>query len=185
MAVVRALDLDDVVTTSGGACHSDRVHRGFGAGVGEAHLFEAEPAAQLLGEGNGDLGCCREVGTAARGAFDGFDDLGVRVADDHATEPIVVIDSLLTIDIPHLASRAVVYVDGVRIAGLEARCHAERKRAHRPFVERARFRSRVDQLIGLFGRDLSSALGNVVVHGSLVPVVRLGQCLIITCLISV
>ena len=65
VAVVRALDLDDVVAAGRGARDADRAHRRFGARVREAHLLELEAPAQLLGEQHRVLGRRREVRAGA------------------------------------------------------------------------------------------------------------------------
>ena len=59
--VIRAFDLHDVVAAGRRARDTDRAHRRFGAGVGEANLFEPEPAAELLGEQDRIFGRRREV----------------------------------------------------------------------------------------------------------------------------
>src|SRR5262249_61176579 len=94
MTVIRAFDLDDVVPAGRGAGDADRTHRGLGAGVREADLFEAETPAQLLREQNTFLGGRREVGATRDRDSDRLDDLRVRVADDHRTEPAVGVDVL-------------------------------------------------------------------------------------------
>ena len=121
MAVVRAFDLHDVVATGRGTRDADRAHRRLGAGVREAHLLEAEAPAQLLGEQHRVLGRRREVGTGRAARVDRLDDLRMRVADDHAAEPVVGVDVLVAVDVPDLRPLPLAQVDRVRVTGLERR----------------------------------------------------------------
>ena len=65
MTVVAALDLDDQVPAGDRAHEVDRVHGGFGAGVGEAPSCQAEPAGEFFGDHDGVRGGLGEMGALA------------------------------------------------------------------------------------------------------------------------
>ena len=145
VAVVRALDLHDVVATGRRARDADRAHRRLGARVREAHLLELEAPAQLFGEEHHVLGRCREVRARLRRARDRFDDLRVRMADDHATEAAVRVDVLVAVDVPDLRAVAFAEVDRIRVAGLERRTDTLRQAVQRALVERLRLLRAVEE----------------------------------------
>ena len=84
VAVVRALDLDDVLAPGGRTGDADRAHRRLGARVAEAHRLRAGSARHSSSaKRTVGLGGRGEVRAGARGALDGLGDLRVGVADDH------------------------------------------------------------------------------------------------------
>ncbi len=94
VAVIRPLDLADDVAAGRGARHPDRVHRRFGARVGEADHLEVEAAADLLAIFHRFLGGHREVGAPAGRLVAGLHDARMGVPDDHGTEAAVKVDIL-------------------------------------------------------------------------------------------
>ncbi len=135
MPVIRALDLADHVPPRRCPRHADRVHRGFGARVGEPQHLEIEPPADFLAEGDRRLGGDREVGAAARRLVDGLDDPRVRVAHHHGAEPAVEIEVLAAVLVPDVAALPVGHVDRVRLHLLERRHDAEGQGPGRPLVQ--------------------------------------------------
>ena len=103
VAVVRALDLHDVVAAGRGARDPDRAHRRLGAGVREPHLSRGRSAgtAPRRTAPSSSVGAAKCV-PVRRGALDRLDDLRVRVADDHRAEAAVDVDVLVAVDVPDL-----------------------------------------------------------------------------------
>ncbi len=78
----------------------DRVHRRLRAGVDEAPARQAEPARELLGDGDAVLGGRGEVGSELDALADGARDRGVGVALHHRAEAVVEVDELVPVDVP-------------------------------------------------------------------------------------
>jgi hypothetical protein len=124
VAVVGALDLDDVGAAGHRPHQVDGGHRRFGAGVGEAPQRQAEAAGQLGGDRD-DVG--RRLGEvrAVRDALaDGAHDRRVGVAGQHRAEAAVEVDVLGAIDVPHPAAGAALEEDRARRGVLPRRGHA-------------------------------------------------------------
>ena len=131
VAVVRALDLDDLRPAGRGAHQVDRVHRRFGAGVAEPPARQPEPAGQLLGDDDRVGDRLREVRPQRDALGDRPHDDGVRVPDEHDAEAGVQVHVLGAVGVEHPRALAVGHPDGLRWCGLPARRHAADERAAR------------------------------------------------------
>ena len=120
VAVVAALDLDDQVPAGDRAHQVDGVHGGFGAGVGEAPLRQAEPFCQLGGHRDGVRGGLGEVG--AVGGLLGYclRDRRVGVAGQRGAVAAVQVDVLVAVDVPDLRAEAPAQPDRLRRGDLPA-----------------------------------------------------------------
>ena len=89
VAVVVAGELDDHVAAGEAAGQPDRAHRGFGAGVDEAHFLDARHGLDdQLGELVFGCGRCAEAGAAVDRLLQRGDDGRMGVAQDQrAPEP--------------------------------------------------------------------------------------------------
>ena len=134
VAVVGALDLQHQVAAGGGAREVDGVHRGLGAGVGEAPLRQAEAAHELLGDDDRALGGRGEVRAAPGALAHRGHDGRVGVAHAHHAEAVVEVDVLVAVDVPHVRALAVGEVDRPRVGGLEGARHATRHDGQRALV---------------------------------------------------
>ena len=119
MAVVGGLNLDQPVAAGEAASDAHGVERGLGPRVGEPPLGLVETALQLVCNHDHVLDRLREVGAALDLGLHGGDDLGMGVADDHDTKPVVEIDVLVAVDVPHPAAFSAVDKDGLRRRVLE------------------------------------------------------------------
>ena len=144
---------------------SNRVHRGFGAGVAEAHLLALEPLAEHLGELDGRGGRSREVGSGSCGARDGLGHLRMRMADEHAAEAVVEIDVLVVVDVEDPAALSLADVEGVRVADLERRTDSERQVVQRALVQPLRSGGAVEKQAAFACGDLTGAHGDRVDGG--------------------
>ena len=71
MAVVAALELDDLVASGVAACQSDRAHRGLGTGTDHAHqLHRRHQLADPVRHHGLDLGGCPEAQAVVGGRLD-------------------------------------------------------------------------------------------------------------------
>src|SRR5690242_11886414 len=120
VAVVAALDLDDQVPAGDRAHQVDGVHGGFGTGVGEAPLRQAEPFCQLGGHRDGVRGGLGEVG--AVGGLLGYclRDRRVGVAGQRGAVAAVQVDVLVAVDVPDLRAEAPAQPDRLRGGDLPA-----------------------------------------------------------------
>ena len=100
--VVAALDLDDHVAAGDRAHQVHRVHRGFGAGVGEAPQRQLEAAGQLGGDPDRVVGGLGEVRPAPHPVGHRGDDRRVGVPGDRDAVPAVHVDVLGAVDVVDL-----------------------------------------------------------------------------------
>ena len=119
VAVVARLDLEDSLAPREPARDANRVQRRLGAGVGEAPLRLLEAARQLARHDHGVLDGLSEMRAPVYLLGDRVGDLRVSVADDHDAEPVVEVDVLVPIDVPHAAASAVVREHRLRRGVLE------------------------------------------------------------------
>ena len=93
VAVIAALELDDDLAPGGGAGQANGRHGRLSAGADEAHLFDGRIAGDDA-FGQVGLGCrgSAEAGGVARGAFNGFDNRGKGVAQNHRPPGAEVVD---------------------------------------------------------------------------------------------
>jgi hypothetical protein len=89
---------------------------------------------------------------------DGLRDDRMGVALDHRTEPVVEVDHLGAVDVPHVRANAALEVDRPRIAELVGRGDATRQRDLGALVHATRCRRVRIQLLRLAGGQLGDAL---------------------------
>ena len=121
VAVIGALDLDDLVAPGVGPHQPDRLERRLGAGVGEAPQRQLEPIGQVLADHIQILRRLREVGAAGRLLLQRLDDLGVCVPDDHGAVAQMEVDVLVAVDVPEAVTPSAIGEDRVRRRVLPAR----------------------------------------------------------------
>ena len=127
VAVVAALDLDDPVPTGGPLGDADGVHRRLGARVGEAPHRQPVAVGQQLGDLGVELAGVTYSVPSSSWACDGGPHGRVHVTGEQGTEPHVVVDVVVAVDVDHVGAGRVAHDDRVRVVGLEARRHAERQ----------------------------------------------------------
>jgi hypothetical protein len=114
VAVVAALDLDEVGTVGDRPHQVDGGHRRLGARVGEAPQRDAEAAGQLGGHRD-DVGRrLGEVGAPHDAFGDSANDRRVAVSGQHRAEAAVEVDVLGAVDVPHPRPDAPLEEDGAR-----------------------------------------------------------------------
>jgi hypothetical protein len=119
MAVVGSLDLDDPVAPGEATREAHRVQRRFRSAVGEAPLRLLETLRELLRHLDDVWPGLREVCTEPRPLRDRLDDQRVRVPDHHDAEPVVEVDVLIAVDVPHAAALPALDEDRLRRRVLE------------------------------------------------------------------
>ena len=122
VAVVAAVELDDLAAAGEAAGHAQRAHRGLGARRHEAHLLHRGHALHhALGQLHlGRAG--RAVGGAAeRRLAHGLDDLGVGVAQDHGPPGAHVVDVALAVGVHDPRALGAAMKSGVPPTALKAR----------------------------------------------------------------
>ena len=100
------------------------VHGGFGPGVGESPLRQAETAGKLAGIPDSVLRRLREMGTAAYPVADRGDDRRVRMAGDGRAVTAVHVDVLGAVDVVHLRPGAVTHPHCLWLGDLPVRGRA-------------------------------------------------------------
>ena len=132
VAVVAALDLDDLVPARRPLGDADGVHRRLGAGVGEAPHRQPVAVAEQLGDLGVELARRDEQRAVVELRLHGVAHGRVHVAGEQGAEAHVVVDVLVAVDVDHPRAGGVADDDRVRVVGLEARRHAEREHLARP-----------------------------------------------------
>ena len=132
VAVVTALDLDDLVPARRPLGDADGVHRRLRAGVGEAPHRQAVAVTEQLGDLGVELARRDEQRAVVELRLHGVADRRVHVAGEQGAEAHVVVDVLVAVDVDHPRAGGVADDDRMRVVGLEARGHAERKHLARP-----------------------------------------------------
>ena len=97
------------------------VHRGLGAGVGEAPQRQVEAPRQLARDPDRVLGRLGEMRAAPYPVADRGDDRRVGVAGDGRAVAAVHVDVLGAVDVVHLRAGAVAHPDGLRLGDLPVR----------------------------------------------------------------
>src|SRR5215470_16651781 len=123
MAVVTALDLDDQVAPGDRSHQVDSVHRRLCAGVREPPLRQAEPAGQLLGDGQRVAGRLGEVRAAGDLVLDRGHDCRVCVPGHGRAVAAVHVDVFIAVDVIDLRACAVAEPDRLRARDLPVRGH--------------------------------------------------------------
>ena len=105
--VVGPFDLHDQRTTGDCPHQVDRVHGGFGTGVGEPPQRQAETGCERLCDHDGVVGRLSEVGAEGYPALHRLDQCRVGVTDHVDAIATVQIDVLRSVDVPHAPSKPV------------------------------------------------------------------------------
>src|SRR5918992_3457964 len=129
MTVVRAFDLQQDVLARGRPSKSHRIHRRLGPRIGEANLFDSEPSLDLLGKHDAALRRRGKVRPRCRRSLDCGAHCWVRVAHEHRTEAVVVVDVGGPIDVRYSTPPSFPQIDRVGISDLKGGGDAE---GHRP-----------------------------------------------------
>src|SRR5437667_10682463 len=102
MAVITALELDDLVAPGEAARRTNRGHAGFGAGVAQADLLHARHrGAEQFGHRHLKWIRNAKAGAVLRHLLDCLDDFRVRVAEDRRAPGAGEDEVFVAIDIPH------------------------------------------------------------------------------------
>ena len=136
VAVVAALELDDLGAPGEATRHPQGVHGGLGPGVAEAHGIDPEAALQLLRQGDSVLGREGEAGAIRHPALQGLGQDRMGVAGGKHPEGHVEVDVLVAIGIPDARAAAIGHEERIRLVGLERAGYAERHRLQRSRVQR-------------------------------------------------
>jgi hypothetical protein len=106
IAVIVALELDELLAPGVGAGDAQRVHVGLGAGVGEAHLVHAGHAREAFGQ----LDLDRRGGGEKHAVLDRFGDaavdLRVRVPQNDRAEAEAIVDEAVVVGVPDIRAGA-------------------------------------------------------------------------------
>ena len=122
--VIAALDLDDHVPSGKRSGQVNRIHSGFGAGVGEPPQRQLEATRQLAGDPDRVLGRLREMRSAPYPVADRGDDRRMSVPGDGGAVAAVHVDVLGPVDVVHLRAEAMAHPDGLRLGDLPVRRRA-------------------------------------------------------------
>src|SRR6185369_3910706 len=126
-SVIRALELDNLVTARGCPRESDGVHRRFRTAGSEAHHLDREAGANFFREFPFHVMRHAEHGSGGQPSRDGLHDRGMAMTRHQRTEAQVVIDVLVTVKIAELAPAAFLYEDRVWIVGAVVARNTERQ----------------------------------------------------------
>src|SRR5690606_16730785 len=136
VAVVAALELDDLVAAGVAACQANRTHGRFGAGADHAHhVHRRHQLAHLLGHLYLDGGRCTKAQAVGNGVLYGSNDVGIAVTENQWAPGADVVDIAVVVFVKQV--RALAAVKKYRLAADTA------KSAHRR-IDAAR-----DVLLGL------------------------------------
>ena len=136
VAVVAALDLDELVPPGDAAGDPDGVHRRLGAGVGEAPHGEAVALGQQLGDVGVGLAGGDEERAVVELLLDGGPHLRVAVPGEQRAEAHVEVDVVVAVDVLEPRRLGPLGHDRVGVVGLEGRGHAEGEAAPGPLRRR-------------------------------------------------
>ena len=133
MAVVAAVELDDLVAAGVAARQAQRAHAGFGAGADQAHHVHAgHEGADLLGQHHFTFGGCAKAEAFEHGGLHGLDHFGVAVAQDHGAPAADVVSELLIVLVPEIGALGALHKARRAAHGGESahgRVHAARDHA--------------------------------------------------------
>ncbi len=131
VAVIAALELDDLLAAGVATGHADGVHRRLGARVAEAHEVGAEASLDLLGQRDPVLdreGVARAVRDTV---LKGLGEDRVRVAGGEHAEGHVEVDVLVAVRVADARAARIGHEQRVGIVGLERGRDAEGHRLAR------------------------------------------------------
>ena len=121
MAVITAIELDDLVTFGKTARQANGGHAGFRAGVAQAHLLHARHrGTDEFRHRHLERIRNAKTGAVLRGLLNRLDDSRVRMAEDRGPPRADVINVLVAIHIPH--TRALRLVDEERLPAYGPKC---------------------------------------------------------------
>ena len=126
VAVVAALELDDLLAAGVAAGDADRVHRRFGARVAEAHEIGVEALLDLLRQRDAVLDRERVAGPVRDPVLERLREERVRVAGGEHAEGHVEVDVLVAVGIGDPAAARIGHEQRVGVVGLEGAGDAER-----------------------------------------------------------
>ena len=126
VAVVAALELDDLLAAGVAARDADGVHRRLGARVAEAHEIGAEALLDLLGQRDAVLDRERVAGAVRDAVLERLGQDRVRVAGGEDAEGHVEVDVLVAVRIADARAARIGHEQRVRVVGLERARDAER-----------------------------------------------------------
>ena len=129
VAVVAALELEDLLATGEAAGHPDRVHGRLGARVAEADEVDAEALLDLLGQRDAVLDREGVAGAIGHAALQRLGHQRVRMAGGQHAEGHVEVDVLVAVRVPDPRAARIGHEQRVRVVGLERAGHAQRHRA--------------------------------------------------------
>ena len=135
VAVVAALELEDLLAAGEAARDTERVHRRLGARVREAHEVGPEAPLDLLGEQDAVLDRERVAGAVRDPIREHLGQDRVRVARGQHAERHVEVDVLVAVGVDDARAARVGHEQRVRLVGLEGAGDAERQRPLRALVE--------------------------------------------------
>ena len=105
VAVVTALEFDELAAAGGTAGEPDRTHRGLGARTDQPdHLQRRHPTDDLLGQFNFTFGRCAKRKPVQRRLLHGFQHRRVAVAQDHRAPGADVVDVALVVCVPEIGA---------------------------------------------------------------------------------
>ncbi len=119
VAVVAALELDDLLAAGVSAGDADGVHGRLGAGVAEPHEIGAEASLDLLGQDDAVLDGEGVAGAVGDTALKRFRELRMRVAGGEDAEGHVEVDVLVPVRVADAAAARIGHEQRVRLVGLE------------------------------------------------------------------
>ena len=138
VAVVAALDLDDLLAAGGATGDAHGVHRRLGAGVGEPPQRQAVALGEELGDDGVRLGGRDVERAVVELGLDRGADGRVHVPGEQRAEAHVEVDVPVAVDVDHVRPGRVGDHDRMRVVGLEARRDAEREDLAGPLRRRLR-----------------------------------------------
>src|SRR5919197_5248137 len=142
MAVVAAVELDDLLASGERARQPDRRQRGLGTGVDEAdHLDRRKGLADQLGKLDLAPGRRAEAGAVAGALGNRLDDAGVGVSEDQRSPGAEVVEILIAVLVPDPGAEAPPDEQRVapdRFEGANGAVDASRQESNGALVEGAR-----------------------------------------------
>ena len=100
--MIAALDLDDLIAPNMRARQAQRIHRGLGAGVAEAHLLNGGEAAHQLFRQVHDIGTGQRIQAAfAKLIAQGFYQHWMRMADQQTAKTKMEVGIPVPIEVPN------------------------------------------------------------------------------------
>ncbi len=131
VAVVAALELDDLLAAGVAPRDANGVHGGLGAGVAEADEVGAESGPDLLGQRDPVLDRERVAGAVGDPVLERLGQEWMRVSGGQDAEGHVEVDVLVAVGVPDAAAARIGHEGRIRVIDLERAGHPERQRLAR------------------------------------------------------